>query len=109
MLFLLKERHLELFRLLDRGVLEGYIVLENFRNGWLFENRLPRALRLAGAAIDALVWVDVELIGIFFPGCGELLIFDTNQQFATHTVNAGAKVHQQAGAKMHHDIGWLLG
>jgi len=63
MIFLLKERHLELVRHLDRGVVQGYVVLEDFRNGWLFENRLARALRLAGAAIDALVWVDVELVG----------------------------------------------
>jgi hypothetical protein len=66
MLFLLKERHLELIRYLERGVVEGYIVFENFWNGWLFENRLPWALGLAGAAIDALLWLDVELVGKLF-------------------------------------------
>lgn len=85
MLFLLKDCHLELVRHLERGVIEGYIVLESFRNGRLFEDRLPRAFRLASTTIDALFGLDVELIGIFFPGCGELLIFDTNQQFAIHT------------------------
>jgi hypothetical protein len=47
-------------------VIEGYIVLENFGNGGLFENRLPRAFRFASSTIDAFLGVDVELIGKFF-------------------------------------------
>src|SRR5580700_839313 len=67
MLFLLKQCHLELVRHLERGVIESYVVPENFRNRWLFEDRLPRTFRLASTTIDAFFGLDVELIGIFCP------------------------------------------
>jgi hypothetical protein len=79
MFFLLEERDLELIRPIDGGMVEGYIVLENFRNGWLFENRLPRALGLAGTAIDALVWVDVELVGKVFPVVAYIFVDTVNR------------------------------
>ena len=46
---------------------------------------LDYACRLA-VENDAVLYV---LHAIFIPVCGELLIFDTNQQFATHTSSAG--------------------
>jgi hypothetical protein len=66
MFLLLKQCDFELVMHLDGGVVQGNIVLENFGNRWLLEDRLPWALRLARAAIDALVRVDVELIRKFF-------------------------------------------
>lgn len=66
MFLLLKQCDFELVKQLDGGVVQDNIVLENFENGWLLEDRLPRTLRLAGTAIDTLVGMDVELIGKLF-------------------------------------------
>src|SRR5262245_59993934 len=49
-------------RLHDR-VVELGIVLERRGDGFFLVDRLPRALRLAGATVDALVGMDVELVG----------------------------------------------
>ena len=65
MFLLLKQCDFELVMHLDGRVVQGNIVLENFRNRGLLKDRLPWALRLARAAIDALVRMDVELVGNF--------------------------------------------
>jgi len=59
MLLLLKERNFELVLHLDGGVVQGDVVFENFRYGCFLKNRLPWAFRLAGTAINALVWMYV--------------------------------------------------
>src|SRR2546426_3245421 len=51
---------LELISHIDGLVVQIDIVLEDLGNRRLFENRLPRAFRLAGAAIDAFVGMDIE-------------------------------------------------
>src|SRR5262245_55563399 len=52
----------EVGRELHHLVIERRVVLEDLGNRNLLEDRLPRALGLAGAAIDALVGMDIELI-----------------------------------------------
>jgi hypothetical protein len=59
---LLKERDFELFLHLDGGVVQGDLVLENLRDGGFLENCLPWALGLAGATINTLVRMYVELV-----------------------------------------------
>ena len=66
MLLLLKQSDPELPMLLDGSVVEGDIVLENLGHSWFLVNCLPGTLGLACAAIDALVRVDVELVGKCF-------------------------------------------
>src|SRR5579885_2169942 len=63
MLLLLERLHLELFHPLQHRMVERDIVVEDFRNRGLLEDRLPGALRFARSAIDALIGVDVELVG----------------------------------------------
>src|SRR5262249_24971969 len=53
---------LEVAHVLHDLVVERRVVLERLGHGDLFEDRLPRALRLAGPAVDALVGVNVELV-----------------------------------------------
>ena len=65
MFFLLKQCDFEVVVHLDRGVVQRNIVLEILRNGRLLEDRLPRALRLTRAAIDAFVRMDIELVRKF--------------------------------------------
>jgi hypothetical protein len=63
MFLLLEECHLELVSLRDGGVVEANIVSENFGDSGLFEDGLPRTFGLTCAAIDALIRMNVELIG----------------------------------------------
>jgi hypothetical protein len=79
MFLLLKDRHFELVRRLDCGVILAYIVPESFRDGGLLEDCLPWALRLASAAIDTLVWLDVELVGKLFPVVAYVFIDAVNR------------------------------
>src|SRR5216117_2769928 len=53
---------LEIAHVLHDLVVERRVVLEHLGHRHLFEDRVPRALGLTGAAVDALVGVDVELI-----------------------------------------------
>src|SRR5439155_249165 len=53
---------LDIAHVLHDFVVEGGVVLEHLGHRHLLEDRVPRALGLAGAAVDALVGVDVELI-----------------------------------------------
>jgi hypothetical protein len=63
MFLLLKQCDFKLVMHLEGGVVQSYVVLENLWNRRLLEDRLPWALGFAGAAIDALVGVDVEPVG----------------------------------------------
>src|SRR5206468_11285352 len=53
---------LEIAHVLHDLVIEGGVVLEHLGHRHLLEDRVPRALGLAGAAVDTLVGADVELI-----------------------------------------------
>src|SRR5262249_34246120 len=53
---------LEVAHVLHDLVVERRIGLEDLGDGDLLEDRVPRTLRLAGAAVDALVGVNVELL-----------------------------------------------
>jgi hypothetical protein len=53
---------LEVAHVLHDLVVERRVVLEDFGDRHLLEDRGPRALRLARPAVDALVGMDVELI-----------------------------------------------
>src|SRR5207245_6188975 len=55
-------------------VVEGLVVLEDVGHRDLLEDRLPRALRLARTAVDALVGVDVELIRPLLPVGARVLV-----------------------------------
>src|SRR5208282_989457 len=55
--------HLELIHDVHHSVVQVDIVFEQLGHRRLLEDRLPRALGLARAAIDAFVGMDVELIG----------------------------------------------
>ena len=79
MFLLLKYRHFELVWRLDCSVIQGDIVSEYFRNGGLLEDCLPWALRLAGATIDALIRVDVELVGELFLVVAYVLVDAVNR------------------------------
>ena len=59
---LLGLRDLEVGGVLHHRVVERGVVLEDVGDGDLLEDRLPGALGLAGAAVDALVGMDVELV-----------------------------------------------
>src|SRR5713101_224618 len=59
---LLVRGDLEVAHVLHDLVVERRVVLEGLRHGYLLEDRLPGTLGLAGAAVDALVGVDVELV-----------------------------------------------
>src|SRR5262249_39572198 len=59
---LLRLRHLELILLLHDGVVQRGVILEDVGDRDLLEDRLPGAFGLAGAAVDALVGMDVELV-----------------------------------------------
>jgi len=50
----------------EHRVVERDVVLEDVGNSRLLENCLPRAFGLAGAAIDAFIGIDIELVGEFF-------------------------------------------
>src|SRR5262249_18507528 len=52
----------ELARLVDHGVVELRVLGEDVRHRDFLEDGLPWALGLAGAAVDALVGMDVELV-----------------------------------------------
>src|ERR1700722_17678943 len=54
---------LELVRQINGLMVQGNVWVEDVGNGRLFENRLPWAFRLASAAIDAFVGIDIELVG----------------------------------------------
>src|ERR1051326_3232457 len=72
---LLERRHLEFAHVLHDRVVELGVLLERSGHGFLFVDRLPWALRLAGAAIDAFVGMNVELIRPLF-GIGTLIAVD---------------------------------
>jgi hypothetical protein len=86
----------------DGGVVQENIVLENFGNRWLLEDRLPWALRLAGAAIDALVRVDVELIRKFFSVVTRIFVDAVNR------TNTDASCIETVSAKTGYGPGQLL-
>ncbi len=79
MFLLLKDRHFELVRRLYGGMIQAYIIPEDFRDGGLLEDCLPWALRLARTAIDTLVRLDVELVGKLFPVVAYVLIDAVNR------------------------------
>src|SRR6188474_3455007 len=54
--------HFELIRQLHHLVVQRRVILEHIGYRGLLEDRLPRTLGLARAAIDALVGMDIELI-----------------------------------------------
>jgi hypothetical protein len=60
-------------------VIQGYIVAEDFRNGGLLEDCLPWALRLARTAIDALLRLDVQLVGKLFSIVAYVLVDAINR------------------------------
>jgi hypothetical protein len=102
MFFLLKQCEFELVMHLDGGVVQSNIVLENFGNGWLLEDRLPRAVRLARAAIDALVRVDVELVREFFFVVTRIFVDAVNR------TNTDASCIETVSAKTGYGPGHLL-
>jgi hypothetical protein len=55
-------------------MVQGDIVAENFWHRRLLEDRLPWAFRLACAAINALVRVNIELVGKLFRILANVLI-----------------------------------
>src|SRR5438876_5986291 len=55
-------------------VVERRVVLERLGHGDLLEDRVPRALGLAGAAVDAFVGVDVELVRLLLPVGARVLV-----------------------------------
>src|SRR5713101_7217722 len=59
---LLVRGDLEVAHVLHDLVVERRVVLEGLRHGYFLEDRLPGTLGFAGAAVDALVGVDVELV-----------------------------------------------
>src|SRR5262245_11240044 len=60
--FLLVRGHLELITRLEHLVVQLRIVGEHSRDGRLLEDRLPGAFGFTGAAVDAFVRVNVELL-----------------------------------------------
>src|SRR5579863_4482817 len=60
---LLESLDLELIGQVERLVIESDVILEDVGNGRLLKDGLPGALGLAGAAIDAFVGIDIELVG----------------------------------------------
>src|SRR5215468_6611177 len=60
--FLLVLAHFEVAHLRHDLVVQRGIVLENVRYSGFLEDGLPRALRLASAAIDAFVGMNIQLV-----------------------------------------------
>jgi hypothetical protein len=89
----LKGCHFELVMHLDRGVIQRDIVGEDFRNGRLLKDRLPRALRLTRPAIDTFIGVDVELVWKRFSIVAYVLIN------AVHRTNTHASCIETVSAK----------
>jgi len=79
MVLFLEDRDFELAVQFNGGMIQWNIAAEDFRNGGFLEDRLPWAFRLAGAAIDALVRVDVELIGEGFPVVTDVFVNAINR------------------------------
>src|SRR5690349_16668538 len=59
---LLVRRDLEAVAGIEHRRVQLDVIGEHARGRGLLEDRLPRALRLAGAAVDALVRMDIELV-----------------------------------------------
>src|ERR1700733_10816551 len=84
MLFLLKQRHSELTIAIGvgRGVVQGNVVLEDFRYGRLLKNRLPGTFRLAGATVNTFVGMDIELVGELLPIVADVFVDAINGTYA---------------------------
>src|SRR5581483_2028070 len=100
MLLLDEGLDLKLVAELQRGVVERDVVLENLGHRGFLEDRLPRAFGLAGAAIDALVGVDVEHVRVVFLVLAHILVD------AIHRADADASgvnaVDAQSGYRPRH-------
>jgi hypothetical protein len=74
MLFGLEGFHFEYLCLIDSSMVQFDVVLENVGDGGFFENRLPGAFRLARAAVDAFVRMNIEHIGKIFVIVADIFI-----------------------------------
>jgi len=87
--------YLELVGQLQRGVVERDVVLENLGHGRLFEDRLPGAFRLARAAVDKLVGLNIQHVGEALFVLAHILVDAIDRTHAdTSGVNA---VYAQSG------------
>ena len=73
---------LELVSQFHGFVIEFDIVLENLRDGGLFEDRLPRAFGLASAAIDTFVGMDIEHVGKMLAVLADIFIDAVDRAYA---------------------------
>src|SRR5262249_57734590 len=83
-------------------VVERSVVLEHLGDGHLLEDRLPRALRLAGPAVDTLVGMDVELIRPRVP-VGTRVLVDAVDRTHRHAPGIEA-IAAEAGGDVRHDL-----
>src|ERR687897_1965774 len=66
--------HPELLLVFDDGRVQGDVVVERWGHLGVAQWRLPGADRLARLAVDALVWVDVELVRELGRGWSHVLV-----------------------------------
>ena len=100
MFLLLKRRDFELLGRLDSRVVKATSSMKIFRHGGLLEDHLPWALGLARTAIDALVRMDVGLVGHLFSVIAYVLVDAVNR--TTTDASCIETVYAKAGYRPRH-------
>src|ERR1700761_107547 len=79
MFFGLKNRHFKLIMHLDRSMVQGNIVAEDFRNRGFLKDRLPWTLRLTRTAVDAFIRMNIELVWELFSVVAHVFVNAVNR------------------------------